>query len=440
MSIFVDSGLDQTDPLFVLVQTIVKVTEIVYTRDNKRCPRQCLQFYNCAFLHQQLYIDLFAPNMLSIYCHALFFHGPVQHEYVCSRSVNTEAEERLFKQANSAAKNTDHKIQNIVEGLLTRLQCKQIDSTTNSYCLTSSDSSRIKKATDGLPKYPGSVFTKIFIQSHIGEFQTHLQRISPFLSVGMGIWWSKDSQGNVTFNDSDNDPTSHPEGPDILHFRCSSYSDVTERARQCWIIIQQCNIGIPLRAIRSIGNNGNVVVDTPLQEPPIDEVLGMDISNEAVDSSTSMSFSPTVASTPKRQNEVQKPLSLNNVYPTESENTSIDTRLDESTVDDTDISELKTTLAKAIAKVLGNNEDIRQFDTIRYSAKQKKTPGTIEAQTHKTMVKAFRKQIVHKMHVIKSQMKAIERGKDHQTHTDMYKALEKELHRVTKIFSNLRSQ
>ena len=399
-----------------------------------------VQFYNCAFLHQQLYIDLFAPNRLSIYCHALFFHGPVQHEYVCSRSVNTEAEEHLFKQANSAAKNTDHKIQNIVEGLLTRLQYKQIDSTTNSYCLTSSESSRIKKAAEGLPKYPGSVFTKIFIQSHIWEFQTHLQRIAPFLSAAMGIWWSKDSQGNVTFSDSDNNPTSHPEGSNILHFCCSSYSDVTERARQSWIKIQQCHIPIPLRAIRSIGNNGNVVVDTLLQEPPIDEVPEMDISNEGMDSSTSMSFSPTIASTPKGQNEVQKPHSSNDMYPTESENTSIDTRLDESTVDSTDISELKTTLAKAIAKVLGYNEDIRQFDTIRYSAKQKKNPGTVEAQTHKIMVKAFSKQIVHKVHEIKSQMKAIERVKDRPTHINMHKALEKELQTVTKIFSNLRSQ
>ena len=69
----------------------------------------------------------------------------------------------------------------------------------------------------------------------------------------------------------------------------------------------------------------------------------MDISNEGVDLSTSMSFSPTIASTPKSQNEVQEPHSSNDVCPTESENTSIDTRLDESTVDSTDISELKTT-------------------------------------------------------------------------------------------------
>ena len=37
-------------------------------------------------------------------------------------------------------------------------------------------------------------------------------------------------------------------------------------------------------------------------------------------------------------------------------------------------------------------------------------------------------------------MKVIERGEDSKTHTDVYKALEKELQTVTKIFSNLRSQ
>ena len=50
--------------------------------------------------------------------------------------------------------------------------------------------------------------------------------------------------------------------------------------------------------------------------PPIDEIPETDNSNEGVDSSTSMSFSPTIVSTPKGQNEVQKPHSSNDVYPT----------------------------------------------------------------------------------------------------------------------------
>ena len=60
LHIIAKSGLDQGDPLFVFIATIVKISEIVYSRENKRTPRQCLQFYNCAFLHQELYHELFA--------------------------------------------------------------------------------------------------------------------------------------------------------------------------------------------------------------------------------------------------------------------------------------------------------------------------------------------------------------------------------------------
>ena len=41
-------------------------------------------------------------------------HGPVQHEVVCSRSVNADKEERLFKSAGTAAKCTDRKPENIL--------------------------------------------------------------------------------------------------------------------------------------------------------------------------------------------------------------------------------------------------------------------------------------------------------------------------------------
>ena len=99
----------------MFIATIVKISEIVHSRENKRTPRQCLQFYNCAFLHQ----ELFAPEKMSVYCHALLFHGPVQHGFVCSRSINIEGEEHLFKQANSAAQNTDHKAENLAVALLT---------------------------------------------------------------------------------------------------------------------------------------------------------------------------------------------------------------------------------------------------------------------------------------------------------------------------------
>ena len=84
MHIIAKSELDHSDPLFIFIATIIKISEIAYSRESKHCPRQCLQFYNCTFLHQELYNDLFAPEQLSIYCHAMFFHGPEQHEFVCN--------------------------------------------------------------------------------------------------------------------------------------------------------------------------------------------------------------------------------------------------------------------------------------------------------------------------------------------------------------------
>ena len=100
-------------------------------------------------------------------------HGPVQHELVCSQSANAEAEERLFKQAGSAAKNTDHKVDGFVEALLVRLQCKQLDASpvVNCYKQVSSESSRIKTAAQTLPHYTGSHFSKQFVSTTCLHFK-----------------------------------------------------------------------------------------------------------------------------------------------------------------------------------------------------------------------------------------------------------------------------
>ena len=234
------------------------ISEIVYSNDNRRTPRQCLKFYNCTFLHHELYVDLFKPGKASIYFHSLLVHGPVQHELVCSRSANAEAEERLFKQAGSAAKNTDHKVDGFVEALLVRLQCKQLDasSVVNCYKQVSSESSRIKKAAQTLPHYTGSHFSKQFIQYHLPAFQSHLQRIAHYLIHGEGVWWYKTDSGSIHFNDSDLDSEIHTEGPSVLHFRNASLKDISSRASQCWQIILHDKIGIPIRVVRRYDTQG----------------------------------------------------------------------------------------------------------------------------------------------------------------------------------------
>ena len=167
MHILVNCKVDSEDSIFILVQTLVKISEIAYSSESRRSPKQCLQFYNCLFLHHEIFMDLFKPDKVSIYFHSLLVHGPLQHELVCSQSANAEAEECLFKQAGNAAKNTDHKPDDLVEALLVRLQCKQLESqqAIDSYTLTHQENSRIKKVAETLPHYSGSLFSKSFIQT-----------------------------------------------------------------------------------------------------------------------------------------------------------------------------------------------------------------------------------------------------------------------------------
>ena len=107
------------------VMCLVQISKILYSLDMSRSPKQSLQFYNCAFTVHELHLELFGTAMATQYFHALLLHGPQQHEVVCSRSVNTENEERLFKSAANAAKCTDRKPQNMLPTVLKRLKVKR---------------------------------------------------------------------------------------------------------------------------------------------------------------------------------------------------------------------------------------------------------------------------------------------------------------------------
>ena len=82
--------------IIFLLQSIIKIGEIAYSRDDKRCPRQLLQLYNMCWMHMELCKKLFKEPKMSMskmfghYLHALTAHLPTQLELVCLRSLNTE--------------------------------------------------------------------------------------------------------------------------------------------------------------------------------------------------------------------------------------------------------------------------------------------------------------------------------------------------------------
>ena len=113
-----------------LLHSIIKVSQILYSDEERRNPKQVLSLYNNAWLHMELCKDLIPTpqsiskrKMYDIYLHALTSHAPQQYEIVCQKSINAE---RLFGQARRAAEATSNRHpEKIIFTVLLRLQAKK---------------------------------------------------------------------------------------------------------------------------------------------------------------------------------------------------------------------------------------------------------------------------------------------------------------------------
>ena len=180
-----------------------------------------------------------------MYFHALFVHGPMQHEVVCSRSVNTESEERLFKSAESATKCTDTKPENMLPGILKHLQLKRESIGSDPITQLCKKNSQINTHAEGLPVYPGTKFAMDWVKKRVYAWQAHLKRISHYLIEGKGAWWNTTESGD----DGGNDLKSVHKGPCLLHFRTSELSDVVRHLKFCWDKCIRNQLELPIEVV-----------------------------------------------------------------------------------------------------------------------------------------------------------------------------------------------
>ena len=87
--------------------------------------------------------------------------------------------------------------------------------------------------------------TKDFIRLRSNSFQAHLERISPYLESGPGVWWEEVAD-RIMFFDGDHHPNEHEKGPSCMHFRSSDLHDVMHRSHECWSRIMPSRIQLPL--------------------------------------------------------------------------------------------------------------------------------------------------------------------------------------------------
>ena len=51
---------------------------------------------------------------------------------------------------------------------------------------------QVSAIAHNLPQFPGMRIKKSFVEKRADSWQLHLQRISPFLVAGPGVWWEVD--------------------------------------------------------------------------------------------------------------------------------------------------------------------------------------------------------------------------------------------------------
>ena len=192
--------LDAPNNICALIETLVDISSLLYSREEERTMQKVLRLYNRAWLHFELLREIFTQpkqitrrKLFGAYLHAITVHAPVQFQTMSLRSCNTEHEERLFGQAKQiAAATTNRKPESIVPNILIRPQAKQKKK--DLYTSLHHSHSSITKEASGVAKYC-TQNTKIpltFIHKHITSWQC---RIASFLVEGEGVWWKESDDG-----------------------------------------------------------------------------------------------------------------------------------------------------------------------------------------------------------------------------------------------------
>ena len=475
----------------MLLDTIIRISQLLYMPDLKRCPKMVLRLYNCTWFHHELCKQLFPTlknqtltHFFGIYLHAIVVHAPLQFHIMPLSSVNAESQERLFSQAKRISlRATNRKPDNVLPTILVGIQARQ--KMGDSKSSTMKQESIVRSVSSKLPTYSGTVIEKSFINKRLTSWQAQLERISTFLECGQGIWW-EENEHSYRFHDSDTNADCHPEGPSLMHFRESSLSHVETLAKVTWKTIVQNKTRLPTPSIKLYDDVGNykgirnfnstgdeqeqmdITTTTPDHTatfPEITEEEYETLQQTHTESTPSSSGLLTDTCTPHHPNHHLQPISLfsgdllctqnsessNAAKTTEEQAEGTDERILNMTVvhsctmdptsdpiqHETNECVLQTKAAKLIQKVTGHTTILSELDFLRAKLKAKKSQNKHPSETQKEeyiqLLEKVHQTVISAKHTAKQVIKKFEQDfyKSHGTFPDRerqdYKQLRKQL-------------
>ena len=176
---------------------MTEISSILYAKPEERCPRSILRLHNQTFLHAIACKEVTGkPQILTEkkfygrYLHSLIVHAPIQPRIICSRSTNTEQQERHYNTLSSISSATSSRRPGeiITPGII-RMQAEMKSEENKQRDTVKEQESRLGKLASCLPQAKNTIIPHRLILKYPNACQAHLERIADFLTCGEGIWW-----------------------------------------------------------------------------------------------------------------------------------------------------------------------------------------------------------------------------------------------------------
>ena len=383
-----------------------EITHILYAKVQERCQQSVLRLHNQTFLHAIACEEIIGkPKILTDrrfygqYMHSLVCHAPIQHRIIALRSTNTEQQERHFSTFLSVSLATSSRRpgESITPGMI-RMQAEMKQGERNAIQEQESQLGRLSKC---LPKAENSIIPHRILLKYPYAYQAHLERISDFLLCGEGAWWRHTVSGIEFFdvNTPDEDSRGAETLPPLHHFHSHTLKSESTYLQDEWkkCLSSAAAVKIPHQAIRVFDERGNLdhIINTGFLQDDDDDDDDDDSHNDKHDhveqgsknyaeDGSQLDYDEDSDEEEENivaveelgeclldQDDQQLELEKNDTETTEATNTGtavaqkanyeINLRHNEQCP----ATSLSSSLAKNIAKVMGETEDVKLLDRLR---------------------------------------------------------------------------
>lgn len=273
-----------SDNIMQLISSLEDIISICYSNFESRTPKNVLRLHNQTFIFAIMCRIVFGiPSKLTprkffgSHFHSITIHAAEIYRIFTLKSILTEKEERCFADLKYIAeRNTNRQPGQVIDNTVLRFNSKHNSDDKVNYFQY--QDTLIKKQARLLPKKSGSRISSAIILKQSNLLQAHLERIPDFMLCGKGIWWTLDNDGNIIFMDGPDDPSYHPAGPSLHHFRQWSLKQEKEMLRETWKEVakrvESNQLSLPLKKIKVFENDGITRTVENTREPERKDITG----------------------------------------------------------------------------------------------------------------------------------------------------------------------